>query len=234
MFIISGPAKCPKCRNNIRETIPNKGIDTAISDCLTNIKDASTTCLSHVAPTITPNVTESQDISFWSTRYDENEADIKSKNKPPQASTSSSAPAIGMPQRLPQFPPPILNRNNNLINVINEEDEDDDDDDDEEDDEEEEEESNFDGSAAYVEYARSGRSRCIMCNLAIGNRELRIAVSERYEYHDEIPRYLHVACIRRFNEMVATHQRIVPSRFTFYGIQANDVRNLRNTLGLRS
>lgn len=217
----SGPAKCPKCRNAIQLTIPNKSIDAAISECLANIKAASESCLAHVVPNITPVISESQDINLWSTRYDENEAEVKAKAKPVQIPTrpqlAPARPLIPIPARI--IPP--------IIELDNEEDDDEGDDDDE--DEDEDADTRYDGSAAFAEYARSNRSRCIMCNQSIANRELRIGVTESYEYHDSNTRFIHVRCIRDFNQMVSSRQRIQVARMNLRGVSQSDAQQIRNS-----
>jgi FtsZ-interacting cell division protein YlmF len=122
-----------------------------------------------------------------------------------------------------------------VIPILESDDEDDDDedeDDEDEDDEDEDDEDHdtrFDGSNASAEYARSARSRCVMCNLSIANRELRISVTQSYEYHDSNTRFIHPRCIRAFNEMVSTRQRIQPARINLRGISAADAQIIRNS-----
>jgi hypothetical protein len=119
-----------------------------------------------------------------------------------------------------------------------EEDEDDDDDDDEEDDEEDDEgeddddgehDSRYDGSNATAEYAASGRSRCVVCNLTIAREAVRIIVSQRsYGYYEPSSRFIHPHCIRPFNEMVSARQRILPGRLNLRAISARDSITVRN------
>ncbi len=152
---------------------------------------------------LTPEISESQDITLWSTRYDENEASIKAK-----ASKSTAATAPRVP-----------------IHTIYENDDDEDDDEDEDD-------SRYDGSNAYVEHARSGRSRCIICQETIMNRELRVVVTETYDYHDETERFIHLRCVVSFNEMVASRQRIVPSHVNLRHLNPRDSQTVREAFRL--
>jgi hypothetical protein len=135
----------------------------------------------------------------------------------------------------PAVPPPVIHQ---ILEDEDEEEDEDDDDDDEEDDEEDDEgeddddgehDSRYDGSNATAEYAASGRSRCVVCNLTIAREAVRIIVSQRsYGYYEPSSRFIHPHCIRPFNEMVSARQRILPGRLNLRAISARDSITVRN------
>lgn len=187
---------CPKCRVLIQSIVPNKSIDTAISECLTSIKKMMNEYRENVGSDNSNHnncqVTESQDVDCWNDRYKENEMMCTSRM------SSIKSPAIKGPftQRLPQtnsqlFTVPSTSISAGIVNYVFNTN------------------SLYDCSAPVVEKARSNRSTCLHCRTYIPLNELRVGVQILDDTYSNYVRWMHLTCVQGFNNTQSADNKIL-------------------------
>ena len=160
----------------------------------------------------------SQDFEAWEERYNENEAHSKNTVRS-EANKNQNNPVVIEGKLL--FP--LIKRNITDTSIwLTVFDDDDDYGYDEEYDDESSEEylDDIDCSDALVEHARSGRSRCILCNELISNGSLRFGVTRYSDVYGPTTAFLHLACGRDYN----TSRRVQNANV----ISLVNLRNYRN------
>lgn len=210
-------AKCPKCRTPVTSTIPNKTMDSGISDCLSTIRTAA----SNLAP---PPLQPPLQIRGDDGRDEaEGTNEGNSSMEPPSGDRSNREPynplAAGLITESQDIGAWTERYESNeaqlkakaktsaststsrstlsgsirvippppIVYSV------------ERFDDAYIYNDGYDCTNALVEYARSGRSQCIHCRTTIPNRSLRFGISRESEMYESSTSFIHAECAPDFN-----------------------------------